>query len=170
MPPIVSRARRTCRHKKWGTSGAANYGKEQMQAPLSFFIQSALLDGSCAAVSDSHQAACGGCSVTHPDASRNWCNFIEILSAARCWKRPGLPLLSSSAQVFCSPAKCVTRSSTWCRAAHAAVSFKKLPRGSAVLQSFSAPASAAVLSEAAGRQNVHCFAPNDLCAVIARAS
>ena len=91
-------------------------------------------------------------------------------SAVRCWKRCSFPLLSSSAHALRSPARCVTSSSIWCLAAHAAVSLRKLPSGSAVLQSFSVCTSAAVLSDAAGREKVHCCAPKLRCAVIARAS
>ena len=58
----------------------------------------------------------------------------------------------------------------WCLAAQAAVSFRKLPSGSAVLHSFSVCASAAVLSDAVGRQKLHCYAPRPRCAVIASAS
>ena len=80
------------------------------------------------------------------------------------------PRLSSSAQVFFSPAKCVTSSSTWCRADHAAAILRKVPRGSAVLHNFSVPASAAVLSEALGSANFHYCAPTTLRAVMAKAS
>ena len=79
-------------------------------------------------------------------------------------------LLSSSAHVLCSPARSVTSSSTWCRAAQPAASLRNVPRGSAVLHNFSVRASAAVLSEAAGSANCHALAPSEGRAVIARAS
>ena len=58
------------------------------------------------------------------------------------WKRAARPQVSSSAQVFFSPARCVTRSSTRRRADHAAAIFRKVPSGLAALHSFSVPASA----------------------------
>ena len=80
------------------------------------------------------------------------------------------PRLSSSAHVFCSPAKWVTSSSTWCRAAQPAASFKNVPSGSAVLHSFSVRASAAVLSDAAGSANCQVLAPRTCRAVMASVS
>ena len=106
----------------------------------------------------------------HPVGSRTLCNAMLTLSSLRRWNRIVLPLLSSSAHVFFSPAKCVTDSSTWRRADQAAAILKKVLRGSAVLQSFSLPASEAVLSEALGSAKRDCFAPMTLRAVMASAS
>ena len=92
------------------------------------------------------------------DGSRKLRNATLTCSFLQCSKRSMRPLLSSSAQVFFSPGRCVTRSSTWCRADHAAGILREVPSGSAVLQSFSVPASAAVLSEAPGSARRHCLA------------
>ena len=68
--------------------------------------------GSCAANIFSCQEASCGCRVMHPVGSRKLCKAMLMRSSLRCWKRMVLPLLSSSAQVFPSPAKCVTNCST----------------------------------------------------------
>ena len=72
----------------------------------------------------------------------------------------------SSAEFICP---CVAFTRQVCHEQLDAVPWK-LPSGSAVLHSFSVCASAAALSDAAGRQNVHCCAPRPRCAVIASAS
>ena len=125
--------------------------------------------GSCAAVSASGQAASGGCNAMHPVKSMKDCSGKRYRSAVRWRNLDVFPRLGSSAQVFCSPAKCVTSSSTWCRAAQPAANFKKVPSGSAVLQSFSVR-SAVVLSDAAGNANCQVLAPMAWRAVIASAS
>ena len=58
----------------------------------------------------------------------------------------------------------------WCRAAQPAASLRKVPSGSAVLQSFSVLDSAAVLSEALGSANFQVVATSALRTVIASAS
>ena len=58
----------------------------------------------------------------------------------------------------------------WRGAAHPAVTFRNAPKGSAVLQSFSVRASAAVLSDALGSANLQVVAPNALRAAMASAS
>ena len=58
----------------------------------------------------------------------------------------------------------------WCRAAQSAANFRKDPKGSEVLQSFSVRASAAVLSDALGSANFQVVAPSALRATIAKAS
>ena len=90
--------------------------------------------GCCAARSSSDQAAPGGCKVTQPRASVNVAKEKRRRCAVRCVNTEGL--LRDSA-------------STWCFAAHAAASFKKVPSGSAVLHSLSKPASVGALSDAA---------------------
>ena len=95
----------------------------------------------------------------HPVKSMKDCSGKRYRSAVRWRNLDVFPRLSSSAQVFCSPAKCVISSSTWCRAAQTAANFKKVPSGSAVLQSFSVRASAVVLSDAAGNANCQVLAP-----------
>ena len=52
----------------------------------------------------------------HPLGSGKLRKAMLMRSCRRCWKRAKRPLLSSSAQEFFSPGKCVTKSSTWCRA------------------------------------------------------
>ena len=126
--------------------------------------------GSCAAVSVSGQAASGGCNAMHPVKSMKDCSGRRYRSAVRWRNVDVLPRLSSSAHVFCSPAKCVVSSSTWCRAAQPAANFKKVPSGSAVLQSFFVRASAVVLSDAAGNANCQALAPMAWWAVMASAS
>ena len=56
------------------------------------------------------------------------------------------------------------------RAAQAAASLRKEPRGSAVLQSLSRPASVGALSDADGRVKDHCLAEQVRCASMASAS
>ena len=58
----------------------------------------------------------------------------------------------------------------WCRAAQPAASLRKVPSGSAVLQSFSVLDSAAVLSDELGSANFQVVAPSALRAAIASAS
>ena len=106
--------------------------------------------GSCAAVSVSGHAASCGCSAMHLVKSRKDCSGKRCLSAVRLRNRDKLPRLSSSAHVFCSPARWVTSSSMWCRAAQPAASLRQVPNGSAVLHSFSVRDSAVALSDAAG--------------------
>ena len=77
---------------------------------------------------------------------------------------------NSSAHWLYSPACYVTKNSMWCRAAQPAANFRKDPKGSEVLQSFSARASAAVLSDALGSANFQVVAPSALRATIARPS
>ena len=106
----------------------------------------------------------------HPVKSMKDCSGKRYRSAARWRNLDVFPRLSSSAQVFCSPAKCVISSSTWRRAAQPAANFKKAPSGSAVLQTFSVRASAVVLSDAAGNANCQALAPTAWRAVMASAS
>ena len=84
-----------------------NNRDSRLQLPnLTFFY-----DGSCAASKGSGQAASDGRSAMHPVASKNACSGRRCLWAMRRLNREVFPLLSSSAHVFCSPAKCVTSNS-----------------------------------------------------------
>ena len=105
-----------------------------------------------------------------PMGSRKDCKGKRCLCAMRCLNLEGFSMLSSSAHVLYSSARCITSNSMWCRAAHPAANFRKVPRGSAVLHDFSVRASAAVLSEAAGNAKCHALARRACLAVMARAN
>ena len=78
-------------------------------------------------------------------------------SAERDAKRCSLDLLSSSAHVFFSPAKCETASEMLCCADQDATSLRNLLSGSVVVKSLLMPASAEVLSDAEGKTNLKCL-------------
>ena len=95
---------------------------------------------------------------------------MRSLSRVRCAKRRVRFLLSSSAQTFFSPARCVSARRTLLRADHSATVLRKPLRSSEVVKRRLMPDSAAVLSEAEGRTKRKCFVRTRETAVIARAS
>ena len=106
----------------------------------------------------------------HPDGSKKLCSGMLTRSFKRWRNRPSRLRLSSSAHTLYSPAWWVTRKSMRCSAAQPAASFRNVPRGSAVLQSFSVLDSTAVLSDALGSANFQVLAPSALRAAMASAS
>ena len=78
--------------------------------------------------------------------------------------------LARPPQVLDSPARCVICMLTWLHADHVATSLRKSLSGGIVVKSLLMPASALVLSQAAGRAKRQCFACMRVLAIIASAS
>ena len=142
---------------RWATQSTAILGSYALQS--SEACELTLHSMKTTMLASAAQLDLRGRNAMHPVQSMKDCRGRRYRSAARWRNLDVFPRLSSSAQVFCSPAKCVVSSSTWRRAAQPAANFKKVPSGSAVLQSFSVRASAVVLSDAAGNANCQVLAP-----------